>query len=182
MTLDCEFVNGPFYSIIGYAYQCRVQDTTKIVSDFKFVDSVNGNHQNSNSNSACQMLFVWGTIFHFIPRGIGEFLTGLEAIWIHYGGLKKLKNLEQFPNLRYIYARHNEIEELSPDVFKENLNMEWIDLQFNHIKLIDGAIFLNFANLTNLNLRNNYCIDKHYNGKMKVIQKIRIYARFYVNK
>lgn len=167
MSLDCEFTSGPFFSVIGNAYQCRVQSTTKVVSDFKFVDNVNGIHHDVNSNAACQMLWVWGTIFHYIPRGLGEHFTNLEAIWVHYGGLKELKNLEQFPNLRYIYARHNQIEELPSNTFKENPLMEWIDLRHNQIKFIDGEIFLAFGNLSNLNLRNNYCIDKLYNGKIK---------------
>lgn len=167
MTLDCEFVNGPFYSIIGFAYQCKVQISTQVVSDFKVVDTVNGVHQDSNSNAACQMLWVHGTIFHYIPRGIGEHFTDLEAIWIHYGGLKELKHLEQFPNLRYVYARHNQLEELSSDVFKGNPLIEWVDLRHNRLKFIDGEIFMAFGNLTNLNLKNNYCIDKQFLGKLK---------------
>lgn len=167
MTLDCSFNSGPFYSVIGFAYQCKVEETTKIVNDYKIVQKINGIHHDTNSNQACQMLWVRGTIFHYIPRGIGDHFENLEAIWIHYGGLKELSNLEQFPNLRYIFARNNELTELRSDVFKNNPNMEWLDLKHNNLTFIDGQIFLPFLNMTNLNLRDNYCIDEHYYGKIR---------------
>lgn len=166
MTLDCSFTSGPFYSVIGYAYQCKVESTTKVESNYKIVQKINGIHNDMNSNLACQMLWVRATIFHYIPRGIGDHFVNLEAIWIHYGGLKELSNLEQFPNLRYIYARHNELFELKSDVFKNNPNIEWVDLRYNNLKFIDGQIFLPFINMTNLNLKDNYCINQHYHGKL----------------
>jgi Leucine-rich repeat (LRR) protein len=166
MTLDCSFTSGPFYSIIGNAYQCKVEATTKVDNNYKKVQKINGIHQDINSNKACQMLWTRGIIFHYIPRGIGDHFENLEAIWIHWSGLKELSNLEQFPNLRYIYARHNELTELKSDVFKNNSLIEWIDLKHNNLKFIDGQIFLPFKNMTNLNLKDNYCIDQHYHGKL----------------
>lgn len=167
MTLDCSFVEGPFYSIVGAAYQCKVQNTTIVVNDYKIVNSINGIHHDMNSNLACQMLWVYGTIFNYIPRGIGDHFENLEAIWIQHGGLKELSNLEQFPNLRFIYARYNNLRELRSDVFKNNPTMEWLDLKYNNLTFIDGQIFLPFKNLTNLNFEYNYCIDNHYHAKLR---------------
>lgn len=106
-TLFCTFTDGPYYSIIGNPYQCKVENTTKIVNEYHVINDVNGRQYDANSNSEVQMLWVTGTTFHYIPLGIGKFFDNLEAIWIRYGGLKQLEHekMKQFPGLRLEFLR-----------------------------------------------------------------------------
>ncbi|KAL7015919.1 hypothetical protein ACKWTF_016732 [Chironomus riparius] len=164
-TLFCTFTDGPYYSIVGNPYQCKVENETKIVNEYHVINDVNGRQYDANSHSEVQMLWVTGTTFHYIPFGIGKFFDNLEAIWIRYGGLKKLEHekMKQFPNLRYLYLRYNSIRVLKPDVFKGNPKLEWIDFKGNRLTYVDGEIFLAFTKLQNLNFKKNYCIDQQHN-------------------
>lgn len=158
--LNCDYNYGPFYSIIGRVYQCKVHDI-KIVSASVTIDGISNAYEVPELNDGIKMIWIWGSIFHYIPNGIGNHFKNIEAIWIHYCGLKEMthRNLKQFPKLLYLYAGFNQLKVLDRETFESNPRLEWINLKNNKLKFISYMLFEKLHNVSYMNFENNQCIS-----------------------
>lgn len=54
---------------------------------------------------------------------------------------------------------HNELQHLDPDTFIYNLNLKYIKLAHNNLRVLPSGIFRNNHQLEAINLRNNNFVD-----------------------
>ena len=61
---------------------------------------------------------------------------------------------------------HNELQHLDPDTFIYNLNLKYIKLAHNNLRVLPSGIFRNNHQLEAINLRNNNFVDVQVDFRM----------------
>jgi Leucine-rich repeat (LRR) protein len=111
-----------------------------------------------------------------IPEDTFKDLIQLQILDLAFNKLKTVpsKLLAELKNLAFFIIFSNQVEEIPLGFFRNNLKLDYVELSLNHLTAIDTTNFPQMKNLTNLNLKNNTCIDKSYNEpKEKNIAEIK---------
>lgn len=68
-------------------------------------------------------------------------------------------DISQFPGLKILVLRKNELQSLETDLFHSNLDLERVDLSFNQIWFVEQDAFKDMNQLRDLNFERNRCYD-----------------------
>lgn len=108
------------------------------------------------------MLVMENITCFFLPDNMDSHFPNLNHLDVTNTGLKIITkdNMKMFPHLKYLYIRKNLIENLPPDLFECNKELQFINLSENKIKIVDEKTFDSLPNLISVNMEGNVCIDK----------------------
>jgi len=172
----CKYKNDYWDSTFGTIYYCDVQNDVNITSlDAAQVDSISGEHLDGYNNDNVEAFHISGRgKIHYFPRGLNKFFKNLTAIQIADTGLKEIhqSDLKDFTELKGLYLQANDLEILEENLFKFNLNLDYIYLNLNKITHIDPNVFVKLTKLNSLNLILNTCIDMAADEKVAEVQNI----------
>lgn len=100
-------------------------------------------------------------VCHYIPGGVAENFINIQVLIVAWSGLKVVRqsDLKSLVNLKKLNIDHNNIETLPRDLFMYNGKLESINLSSNQIKQIPANIFDSLANLIEVFLIQNVCIN-----------------------
>jgi Leucine-rich repeat (LRR) protein len=107
------------------------------------IQNVEGEHVDSKTKADVQIFSFANKELTFFPTSlINEFpaLIGIKIDWtnLEYIGNNDLKDL---PLLKYIGVTNSKLSYLPKNIFKDNVNLEIIDLKANPIVFIEGDVF-----------------------------------------
>lgn len=100
-------------------------------------------------------------IVKFIPKFDVLLARRLEGLQIQHSQLKSIEkaDLQQFPSLRLLWLRQNDLEHLSSDLFKFNKNLESIDFAFNKLRFVGANLLQPLQHLRDASFVEAGCID-----------------------
>jgi Leucine-rich repeat (LRR) protein len=167
LTLQCKFDDY----LYDKNYKCEVEGldvtaTNQIVSD------VSGLHIPRRTNADVIILSIDGQTAHYLPQGLDKFFPNVIYLNINKSGLKEItkNDLKNFPQLRNIAVRGNEIESLPGDLFEYNTQITNIGFAGNKIKSIGNDIFKSLNNLESVNLLRNTCISQQATNRSEIAE------------
>jgi Leucine-rich repeat (LRR) protein len=169
INVICEFKPVDF-SYIGSAYSCIVQQSLSVTSPDIEITSVRGGHMSDKNDDSVKAFIADDKYIQYIPRNLAKFFKNLLAIKINRGYLVELSPevFAEMPQLRYLDFDKNSIEILETDLFKFNPRLQRIWLEKNKIKGIDGQLFDGMTALDDVDLSENKCAQKRYNGRITI--------------
>jgi hypothetical protein len=136
------------------------------------ITSINGVSGSSATRNDVTSFRALSQLINYFPRGLAKFFPKIEGIYVSSSKLKAItkQDLEQFPQLKEIWAHHLDIEKLDDDLFASNQKVLFIDFEQNKIKFIGEETFEPLKQLTGLYLNANQCINK---GAENDVSKVR---------
>ena len=193
VKLDCEFIDVS-YHLVGSLYSCEVTSLDNPHNNLT-IEGYSGVHKANKNGADVKAIYIHGTNTKYIPTNLGSF-SKLTALRMRFTKLVEIKakdfngmqNLEflSFHNnklssvpldafatltkLKIIYLSENQIEELPNGIFKNNLKLEQIYLYENKIKYLGTEIFNHLEKLNYVDLGNNICVNKIYDGATEINQ------------
>lgn len=144
-------------------YQCQVASGVTVLTSSQKITNSSGNHLSGyTDNDVTSIAFKGKTVYYF-PTGVNEIFKNILALAVTESKLREIchEDLQNFPHLRYLNLRSNELSVIESNLFKANVELETIVLSFNKIKQIDDGAFDNLPNLSNLYVEHNGCISKN---------------------
>ena len=166
LTVECEF------TIITYKdnnqdvlapdiYVCTMANITRECDSSKKVVAVSTNHMPGKSNDDVELFHtkVNQKIYN-IPREIGRIFPNLIVVTMPFVELQQVRSqdLENFPNLRFLYLGNNKIKTLDSDLFKYTPKLEYLSVDYNQLTNIGTDILAPLMNLERLYLSQNPCL------------------------
>lgn len=93
-------------------------------------------------------------------------LINLEVLNLEWNQIKKLSDdaFKNLHNLKVLKLGLNQIEEISNQLFSENIKLEKLTLHNNKIAVIQSGSFFPLENLHELDLSDNICVSRHFEG------------------
>lgn len=115
----------------------------------------------SETNDDVICFHAVGKNVSFIPRGLDKIYKNLKALYVPYGRVKELRqvDLKSFPKLVYLDLGECDIRIIEDGTFDFNPNLEVIWLVINQVIHIDSNVFINLNKLSFLGMRLNPCIN-----------------------
>lgn len=154
----CEYLNWDDER--GHIFYCFITETS-LSSIFKVGKNIFTGDSDHEKNRLIANAVKFDNVvnFEYIPREIFVTFPNISGLMIEYSDIPKIKdNLfgEKFKVLKFVEFQHNDkLENIDEDAFKFLLNLEWIRLASNRIKLLCKNIFKTNKKLTYVDLRNN---------------------------
>ena len=107
-----------------------------------------------------EYLYLTSNRFRSIPQNISVLFPNLKKIYLDSNQIKILPRLEGFGNIKVLNLKHNNISEVSENLFSNNINhkLEELYISFNHITKIPCNFFKGVTHVSKLLLDNN-CIE-----------------------
>ena len=93
-------------------------------------------------------------------------LLNLEDLNLEWNKIKKINDgaFKSLQNLKVLRLGLNQIEEISNKMLSENLKLEKLTLHNNKIVKIQSGSFYSLVNLHDLELSDNICVSRHFEG------------------
>ena len=97
--------------------------------------------------------------FYFIPLGIEKIFDNLQCLTIKDSKLKRVRayNLKPFVHLEYLDLSYNDLLVLEPNLFQHNPNLTTVWLNNNQIYYTDPTALIALKNIKYFNFYNNTC-------------------------
>lgn len=184
MNISCVYRNAYPQDVIGSIYTCEAHFHWDI--DDHVVDFVFGTHINNKKHEIVERIILRNEMHRF-PLKINNFFKNLQQIEAERVNLEEIRQfeLQPFGKLKKLNLASNKIKFLEPELFKHNMNLEFISLESNLITHIDPTAFKHLKNLKFLLLQSNKCsspISNVMNDAKAVKSLIRkIESEFCVN-
>lgn len=156
-AIFCDFKEESF------GYQCSVKYMKITSKNEQNITGVFGDHKSGKSNDDVINFKSEDHVANYFPHNLTNFFKNLQIIQINNASLTEIHNLdlkELGSKLTKFEALNNSIKILEFDLFKNNPNLEIIDLSNNKINHIDDGVFTSLKNLKNLKLEGNSCINE----------------------
>lgn len=143
-------------------YYCDVQDTSEINSYGADIDEIDGIHHPFKSIRDVKGFFILHKTVEYFPKGIDKFFNNLLGISIRAAHLREIHqhDLKPFSKLQYLNFQYNKIKVIEADLFKFNPDLELIRLSHNSIANIDPYVFNGLDDLNTLALAENACLPE----------------------
>ena len=139
-------------------YDCEIMSGTIVNEADIDVKSVIGEHTDGNSDEDVQSLSIRNKAHYHMPHDIEDYFENLVCLDIFKVQLQEIhqEDLERFPGLKYLSLADNLITVLDRYLFKNNLDLEVIQLRDNKIKFVNQA-FVDLKKLHHLDFKRNEC-------------------------
>ena len=194
--LKCEFEYLRYYGHHnhGELYSCCVRSLNNLNNNSS-IDGYLGVHKPNKNDTDVRGISIWDTNAKHIPANLGSLfhliafvMVGTQLFEIKTKDFHGMQNLERInlnnnkltsvpldafatlTKLRFIDLEYNQIEELPNGIFKNNLELIEIYLFQNKIKYLGTEIFNDLKKLNYVDLGDNICINKKYDGATEIIQ------------
>ena len=105
-----------------------------------------------------EYLYLTSNRFQSIPQNISVLFPNLKKIYLDSNQIKILPRLEGFGNIKVLNLKHNNISEVSENLFSSKVNhkLEELYISFNHITKIPCNFFKGVTRVSKLLLDNNF--------------------------
>lgn len=155
----CNYRNYNLSPLSGFRYSC---DATVINSgSASSLEKLTGSHVIGKSNKDVGWLVVIRQNLTFVPEGIAEFFSNLDAFSVQSSSLKTISanDLRPFPRLVLLELFQNHLTSIDGDLFKYTPHLQFAGFRGNQIQHIGQDLVTNLNNLTWLYFDWNICID-----------------------
>lgn len=172
-NLECEFSDGPRF--VGWDYtvnkRCEAKNLN-IKSANQSITTINGQTADFYHTYNVKSFKVELQVMNYIPQGLSMFFPMLEELYISSSQLKSLTkmDLQPFKNLKVFLSEHNELEELSSDLFEFNDQIESLYFYDEKLRYIGDGILDSLNELGKVFFPNNICIDKYADSKSMIAE------------
>lgn len=169
-TLECKFSDY----LYDKNYKCEVVNLN-ITTHNQIESAVSGAHIPRRSNADVIILSIDGQTAHYLPQDLNKFFPNVTYLSINKSGLREItkSDLKNFPQLRNIGVRGNDIENLPGDLFEHNTQATNIAFATNKIKSIGKDIFKSLNGLDSVNLLRNICIDQQAANRSEIAEMMK---------
>jgi hypothetical protein len=170
LVIDCEFGSEPD------SYYCVPISDWSITKRDTVVTTATGSHigsRNDASVTAFETNLSSNTI-NYMPR-LYHVFPNLDRILIQRSHLKEIRqtDLQPFSKLKVLGLYKNDIETIEIDLFKFNLQLQFINLSDNKIRRVDPNVFDHLNQLSHLFIDNNVCVSENaYFNRAKIRQLV----------
>ena len=105
-----------------------------------------------------EYLYLTSNRFRSIPQNISVLFPNLKKIYLDSNQIKILPRLEGFGNIKVLNLKHNNISDVSENLFSNKVNhkLEELYVSFNHITKIPCNFFKGVTHVSKLLLDNNF--------------------------
>ncbi|CAO1294620.1 unnamed protein product [Diamesa serratosioi] len=191
---QCEKLNCDFTDI-SMQYACVVTSLDNTMNEM-VINGHSANHKSNKRDSDVLAILMYDTNTKHIPRNLGLLFYSLTTLVMlntslveiksqDFDGMMELEHLEislnlltslpintfsKLTKLRTINLSWNQINTIQNGVFSNNLNLESLFLYENNIKFLGSTLFDGLPMLNIVNLENNTCVTKKYEGSTEIIQ------------
>ena len=179
LTLECEFIDMDF-SDSDFKYTCLVENIF-IRYQNTSITSVNGTHNDNNTNIDVLQLQINEQNITYLPKEISTFFPSLKNLIVYVTSLEFLEKSDfksflfleilsltenkiatipentfvDLYSLKELYLSGNRIENLYLNVFKKLVNLEIIYLSNNFIQMLPAGLFEHNTKLTTMSFQFN---------------------------
>jgi Leucine-rich repeat (LRR) protein len=131
---------------------------------------IRGTHKDNKTNDDIGILIVQNKTVHYLPHDMQVFMPNLYHLDLNGVGLRTISgsDMQMFPHLKYLYIRHNEIEQLPAGLFDNNNQLQFINLNDNRIKRVAAGVFDAPHHLVSISIEGNACIDNSAMGDSEI--------------
>ncbi|CAG9811942.1 unnamed protein product [Chironomus riparius] len=138
-------------------YECKVTTELLITAPGTTI----GSCLTSSNHSKFNGIKIYSKIVNFLPFGLSKCFNNLTSLTVEDSKLMEIKqqNLKEFLDLNYLSMAGNQLKIIENNLFDFNLKLIFINLSDNLIKVIDTSAFAVLKELQFLNLLNNTCIN-----------------------
>ena len=144
---------------------------------------MNGKHEASKTSTDVTAVHAYLRTVNFIPdfTPVTKNLKGLSFVQCRMIMLRK-QDLQPYDKLEYLWLNENYLKHLDGDVFIYNPNIKVVNLQGNKLTKINSNIFNNLISLEIVILNKNECLKNVTESQLPVIDwidKINEYCQNY---
>lgn len=130
-----------------------------------------GTHKQGKIDKNVEGFWLESQELHQIPHGIESFFPNLKAFYLYDAKLKTVsKDVLQYPSLRYLSLRNNELVTLDVDLFEYTPELEVIRFKLNLIQHVGLHLLSRLDNLTIALFNTNACINRDAYDRAQVIE------------
>lgn len=142
--------------------------------DFRLrVIGVSNNHLPNKSLRDVQELALQNQYIPVLPKGLKEFFPGISILFLARLGLEAISSDDlNYPRLRFLIMKENNLESLSSDLFRHVPKLEVLDLHDNPVTIMGNDILSFLPNVRTVFLYNTACIGKWPLGNFHNFQKV----------
>ncbi|CAG9812061.1 unnamed protein product [Chironomus riparius] len=128
---------------------------------------MNGNHETGKTSADVSAVHAYLRTVNFIPdfTPVTRNVKGLSFVQCRLIMLRK-QDLQPYNKLEYLWLNENYLKHLDGDAFMYNQNIKVINLQSNKLTKIDRNIFKNLISLEVLILNKNECLKNVTESKL----------------
>lgn len=162
VDIKCEYItvpNSELLNVLGPQYGCNIK--SDIPSLDTTISAVEGNHAETKTDIDVTLLTVNEKKIYTIPNLVTKF-SKLVYIKITKTPLRTLsqKNLEVYKEtLEHLVIRDSNVDVIVKDVFKDFTALKTLDLKHNKIIYLAANVFDSLTTLQYLILQENQCKD-----------------------
>jgi hypothetical protein len=157
ITLKCTF--GPSdWQTIGNVYACSAK-VNQVIGE-RTVTGVSGTHWSGKTNDDVKAIQMDRQTLDFIPRDINKHFKNLQGLQMVDTTLKFISkfDLQQFPDLKHLDLRRNQLEVIDGDLFSFTTKIKTIILVNNKITNVGLNLLSNLKDLGRVFFNDNPCI------------------------
>lgn len=139
--------------------------------DLVLIDSATGMENWNKTNDDVNEFYATASNLYFFPKGLDKVFKNLKIIDFRKNKIQIIhrSDLRPFRKLIMLYMAHNRIEILVEGLFDFNLDLLYINFDFNDLFMINENVFEKLKQLEHLNLEHNICIDALARNRSMVI-------------
>lgn len=90
-------------------------------------------HSNKLDMNAIEIIEFYNSSLYRIPKKLLKLFARAEVLDVSYTSLVNISGLDSGKFLRIIKAAHNKIQRINENVFRQNLDLEFLDLSYNEL-------------------------------------------------
>lgn len=178
-TIECNYkfsefkVNGVKPDIVmKNVYFCGGELSNRCDSRLRVV-GVSNNHLPNKSLRDVQELAMQNQNIPVLPKGLREFFPYISILFLPRLGLEAISPDDlNYPRLRFLILKENNLESLSSDLFRHVPNLEVLDLHENPVTILGNDILNSLPNVRTIFLYNTACIGKWPLGNFHNFEKV----------
>lgn len=156
--LNCTFMMGTILNTTE-VYMC--ESTIESVGDFRTVTLIKGTHLPGRNDFDVKAISFMNQYLLNFPLNVSNFFPNLESITVFRTGLTNISrsDIENFPRLKELDLTYNDIEVISSDLFRGNLQVQALAMSLNPLRHVAHHVFDNLHELSTIDVRNTRCVN-----------------------
>lgn len=178
-TIECTYkfstfkVNGVKPDIVmNDVYFCGGELSNRCDSRLRVI-GVSNNHLPNKSLRDVQELALQNQNIPVLPKGLREFFPYISILFLARLGLEAISPDDlNYPRVRFLILKENNLESLSADLFRHVPNLELLDLHDNPVTILGNDILSLVPKLRTVFLYNTDCIGKWPIGNFDNFDKV----------
>lgn len=178
-TIECNYKFSNFKVkgvkpdiVMNDVYFCGGELSSNCDSRLRVI-GVSSNHLPNKSLRDVQELALQNQHIPVLPKGLREFFPYISILFLARLGLEAISPDDlNYPRLRFLILKENNLESFSSDIFQHVPNLELLDLHDNPVTILGNNILNPVPKVRTLFLYNTACFGKWPHGNFHDFEKV----------